>query len=237
MRFKLQRFGGLFVAVLLGGFISLSLFFLMVFLIKPGSAVNHPARGAYVVSVFDTGHKIKAKKTLGKIPEMPKLRATPGLTPVKPKVLKSVRNRIIFVRLPTIGSIDLYSADSGSALDLNLGTEEHYYSKDNRKVLFNQVEGKYAHSKKEKVLPPERVRISGGGEIDRIGNTCYEVPDAGGGSSDTGESAVEADENRALSSLYARQVSCDETNNSVAQDFLKQLKKRGLIMAPVSVTH
>lgn len=237
MRLEQQRIGVLFVALLLGGSISLSLFVFMVFLIEPEKSISHMP-GPYMVTFVDIKDKNKAKKKPGKKMEMPKVPAIPGLTPVKPQVPQKARNRRISVRFPTIGSIDVYSSGSGSALDLNLGTEEHYSSKDNRKVLFNQVEGKYAHVKKEKELLPERVRIAGGGEIDRIGDTCFEVPGSGAsGGGDTGQSAVEEDENGALRSLYARQVPCNEMNNSAARDFLKQLKKRGLILAPVSLTH
>ena len=149
MRLEQQRIGVLFVALLLGGSISLSLFVFMVFLIEPEKSISHMP-GPYMVTFVDIKDKNKAKKKPGKKMEMPKVPAIPGLTPVKPQVPQKVRNRRISVRFPTIGSIDVYSSGSGSALDLNLGTEEHYSSKDNRKVLFNQVKENMHTLKKRK---------------------------------------------------------------------------------------
>lgn len=237
MRLELQQIGALCIALLLGGFISLSLFLVMVFLIEPERMINSHMPRSYVVKFVALGQKKETKKTPDKSIRFPKISRNPELTPITTSVPRKVMRKKISVHPQNIGPIDAYGAGR-DILDLYTGTEENYYSKGNRKVLFNQVERKYLQSKKEKTLPPERVRIPGGGEIDRFGNTCFEVSSVGGsGGGDTGQTAIEKDQSFAMHSLSAREVPCSKSNSSFVEDFLKQLKKRELIMAPVSVTN
>jgi hypothetical protein len=240
MRLELQQIGAILVALLLGGSISLSLFLAMIFLIEPERATNSHMTRPYVVTFVAVEHKNKTKKNQDKSIAMPKLSSSPELPPTRANAPKKVMRKNIDMHLPSIGPVNFYSVGQGNTLDLNIDSEENYYPKGNGKVLFNQVERKYLLSKKGGSHTPERFRLIGGGEIDRIGNTCFAAPGvSGSGSSNTGQTAIEKDFNQslALSSLTAHQVSCNKTNSSLAQYFLKQLKKRGLIMAPVSVTN
>lgn len=240
MRLDLQKIGTLCVALFLGGSVSLCLFFVMIFLIEPERTINNPMHRPYAVTLVAARHKNKTQKTREKSIAMPKLSSSPELAPIRAYVREKVTRKRISTHLANIGRMGFYGAVKGGVLDLNSGPEENHYPRDNRKVLFNQVERKYLHSENEKSLSPERFRLAGGGEIDRIGNTCFEVSGVGGiGGSDTGQTAVEKDLNqdRAMNSLTAHQVPCNKTDSSLARDFLKQLAKRGLIMAPVPVTH
>lgn len=238
MRPELQQIGALCVALLLGGFVSLCLFLVMIFLIEPERTINSHLPRPYVVTFVATEPEMKKKKTRGTKIEIPKPPSSPELASIRVKALQKVTSRKISVHLPNFGQIDVSGGGRVHVFNSHMEAGGFYSSKDNHKVQFSGVERKYSTSSKEETQAPERFRIVGGGEIDRIGKYCYEVPSAGGsGSSDTGQSAVAEDEGYALRSLSARQVPCNKTNNSVAQDFLKQLEKRGLIMAPVSVTH
>lgn len=238
MRLELQQIGTLCVALLLGGSISLSLFFVMIFLIEPERPTNSHMPRPHLVTFVATVHENKTKKSQSKSIEMPKSPSNPKLTPMSDNVPQKVVRKKTSVHLPKIGPIGVYSAGQEIVQDANIDTEENYSPKDSRKVLFNRAERKYLRSKKEKTLLPERVRIIGGEEIDRIGNTCYAVSGAdGSGGSDTGQTAIERDQNFAMRSLSAHQVPCNKTDNSLAQDFLKQLEKRGLIMAPAPLTN
>ena len=237
MRLELQKIGTICVALLLGVSMSLCLFFVMIFLIEPERMIGGHLRHPYVVTLIATAHKKKTGKFKDKIIKMPKFSGNHERISIRAKSLKTIKSKSISNYLPEIGPLDVYSARRG-ALDLDIGTEENYYSKDNRKVPFNQGKRKYSRSKKGETLPPERVRIPGGGEIDRIGNTCCEVSRVGGGGSgEAGQTAIEKDQSFAMHSLSAREAPCDKSNSSFAEDFLKQLKKRGLIKAPASVTN
>jgi len=78
---------------------------------------------------------------------------------------------------------------------------------------------------------PERTRLLNGEEIDRIGNTCYAAPSANSMSNMPGAPAAEQDRYDAIGSLFAHEVSCDGGENSFGDNFIKLLKKRGLIRA------
>lgn len=238
MRVELQQIGTLCVALLLGGSVSLSLFFMMVFLIEPDRTTNSHIPRPYVVSFVAIEHQNKAKQPPDKNIKMPKLSRNLEPTSRRADALKKAKRKTISARLPNTDQINVYSTEKRNSLDLNIGAEENYYPKDDHRILFNQIERKYSRSKKGKTLPPERVRIPGGGEIDRIGNVCYEVSSVGdSGSGNTGQTAIEKDRSFAMRSFSAHQVPCNKTDRSLAKDFLKQLKKRGLIMAPVPATN
>jgi len=219
---------------------SLCLFFAIIFLIKPEKAPNSHMRRPYVVSFISIDHKNKTKSTEDKNMTMPKLSRSPEPTSIKARTLRKVTRKKHSMHLPNISPINFSNTGREKISGLDFGEEEQYHSSYSGKVQFNQVEGKYTHPHQGKTPPPERFRITGGREIDRIGNTCFEVRSVGGsGNIDTGQTAIEkdVDQSFAMNSLTAHQVPCGKTNGSLAQDFLKQLKKRGLIMAPASKTH
>ncbi len=236
MRLELQQIGALCVALFFGGLVSLCLFLVMTFLIEPERTVSHSLH-PYEVTFVAMGHENKPKNAPEKRIEIKKPSSKSKPIAIRADVPKKVTRKKISVRLPEIEKINV--SGGGGIHDLNLRVEmgQFDYSKDNHNVQFSGVERKYSTFNTEKTQAPERFRTVSGGEIDRIGNDCYEVPSAGGiGSSDTGQTAVEKDQVLSMRSLFAHQVPCNKINNSFAQDFLKQLKKRGLIKAPVSVT-
>jgi len=210
----------------------------MVFLIEPERTITGPMPRAYVVKFVSFEHKKKTKKPPDKRIAIPRPSSNPELTPTRTNIPQKTTPTKIAVHIPGIGAINVYSVERAKTLDLDMGAEEKYSPNQNSEVLFNQAERKYLQSRKEKPLPPERIRIPGGGEIDRIGDTCFEVSSAGGsGSSDAGQTAVGKDQNFAMRSLSARQVPCNKIDNSFAQDFLKQLEERKMVTAPVAATN
>ncbi len=240
MKLEPQRIGTSCVALLLGGSVSLSLFLLMIFLIEPERAINSHISRPYRVTLVSVERKSKMKKVADKSIAMPKLSSNPLPTPTRIHVLPKVTPENTLVRLPGIGSMNAYGPGQSNSLNLATGPEEEYYPEDNRKVRFNRVEKRYLHSEAEKAIPRERVRIPGGGEIDRIGNSCFETSGVdGAGNSGTGQTAVEKDLNRslAMNSLAAHRVPCNKAGSTFVQDFLKRLEIRGLITAPASVTN
>ncbi len=238
MRLEMQHMAALCVVLLLGGIVSLSLFLVMVFLIEPERAITSHIPRAHVVNFVALEHKKKAKKTPGKRIAIPKLSGHPEPAPTGADVLQRITPKKIAMRISRIGRIKIYSAGEAKNSDLRIDTGERYSPEDGRKIFFNRAERRYLKPGKEQSLPPQRVRIPGGGEIDRIGDTCFELSGTGGpGGSDAGQTAIAKDRNFAMHSLSARQVPCDKTNNSFARDFLKQLKERKLVMAPVAATN
>ena len=239
MRLELGQIATLCIALFLGGSMSLCLFLVMVFLIEPERAVNSHVRHPYVVTFVTVEHKNKTKNTRGRSIAMPKFPGPPELTRIRANGLKRSAHKKISTHIPNIRPPDLYGAGHGNVFNFNTGSEENNYPVDNHTVPFNRVARKYLQSKREKSPPPERFRLVGGGEVDRIGNTCFEISGAGGSaSSDIGQTAIEKDleQSHAMNSLTAHQVSCNKTDSSLTEDFMKQLKKRGLIMAPFPVT-
>lgn len=219
---------------------SLSLFLLMIFLIEPERTINSHVSRPYRITLVSVERKKKTKKSADKNIAVPRLSGNRAPTPTRTRVLTKVTPEKIPVHLPGIDSINAHGVGQGSALSLTAGPEEKYYPEDSRKPRFNKVEKRYLHSEAEKAIPRERVRIPGGGEIDRIGNSCFETSGVdGAGNSGTGQTAVEKDLNRslAMNSLTAHQVPCNKAGSTFVQDFLKRLEIRGLITAPASVTN
>jgi len=80
---------------------------------------------------------------------------------------------------------------------------------------------------------PRRMRLDSGGEIDRIGDTCYATP---GGIADNGEAngnPVLARVERALRPLFVHEVPCDAGRRlSFGEDFLRHLDSRAADRPP-----
>ncbi|MGH8128346.1 MAG: hypothetical protein ACRETC_08270 [Gammaproteobacteria bacterium] len=73
---------------------------------------------------------------------------------------------------------------------------------------------------------PERMRLSSGAEIDRIGDRCYDVP-ASNYQINRAISPQFARVMQGLQPLFAHEVPCSGTQKTPGEEFLEKLRKRG----------
>lgn len=222
----------------MGSLVCLALFIIMVRLVKSGEPSSAGA-ATPAVTLVRFHEQQPAEPEPGRFPRHEPFESgkPPKPVPVRRGKPVTVPRGAIPLDLPRPGTPARRPGNVRPGLDLDYRGGE-FRSRNNRalKPSGGGAPPGYARPGTEVPAMPERFHVTGGGEIDRIGNECFAVPDRVASARSQGQTVAQVNRTRAMPPLFAHRVSCGDDASGLAADFLKHLRERGLMPVPSART-
>lgn len=219
-----QRLVGCTVACVFAGLVTAALFAMMEELIRVPSE-SRTARPVPRVALHRFRPSLSSQR-VGMQPAVPEARRR-WVHPPLPKPRIRIRREIFRPRIT--GGVGVSpsvrpSASAVAPIRWRSALDERFHGSPNGHLIFSL---KPLPSRLPSVLSlPERMHLDAGGEIDRIGDTCYAVPAPLDYNPEATGNPVLQRVNHAMLPLFAHEIPCEATGTrSIAEEFLTRLRK------------